>query len=758
MTADRSSPSFPATDLALVLHIGSYYLDRRRPDDARALLTPLLASLPTVERERVELATLWARLSQSYTTRRQLEQATEALQHAQSLADVAAIWRAAAALATARADHAEAQGYWRRVTAADPTQMDAWLALARASESAGAATEAMAAYLEAARQNPDHATTLSIAERLVALAAAVPVAPAAAGVRVAILGSSTLDHVRGYLEIACRLAGLAPQFYVGPFDQYAQDILDPASALYAFAPDVIVLAIHGRTLFAPLYDTLFDLDVDARHSQIADAVEHVTSLLAQLTVRSGALVLLHTFATPQHSPLGTLDYRDPLGQTQVFHILNDTLAAVVRERFPSVHLVDEDRVYGRIGKRNVTDPRMWLVARISIGEAALGAVTAEYMRFIKAAKGRSRKCLVLDLDNTLWGGVVGEDGPTGIALGQEAPGSAYRAFQEAILGLWKRGVILAINSKNNEQDALEVLERHPEMILRPQHFAAMRINWLDKATNLRAIAEELNIGIDSMVFIDDNPAECALMRSALPEVLTVQLPADPALYRRLLLDMTDFDTLALTEEDRQRGMLYSQRRERQHWESQHADALDGYLAELGLVVEVARADDFAIPRIAQLIGKTNQFNLTTRRHTESDVRRFAAVDDHIVLMARVRDRFGDHGLVGAAILIQQDSLWIVDTLLLSCRVLGRGVETAVLSAIVAAAREDGTATLRGLFIPTSKNEPARDFYARHGFTHVADHEGTELWELDLRQHDVSPPEWLVLHTEIGVRTPAERVV
>jgi FkbH-like protein len=590
---------------------------------------------------------------------------------------------------------------------------------------------------------------LTIAERLEALAPALPEPPAASRVRIAVLGSSTLDDVGRYLGVACRITGLAPELYVGPYDQYAQQILDQASELYAFAPDVVILVIHGRTLFPALYDTLFELDVEARHAEIAQAVQRISALLEQLIARSNALVLMHTFATPQHSPLGVLDSRDPFGQAQVFHTLNDTLAATVRERLASVQLVDEDRVYGRIGKRNVTDPRMWHIARMGIGPGALDALTAEYMRYIKALKGRSRKCLVLDLDNTLWGGIVGEDGPTGIALGSEAPGNAYRAFQEAILGLHKRGIILAINSKNNERDALEVLERHPDMVLRPQHFASMRINWLDKATNLRSIAEELNIGLDSLVFVDDNATECALVRAQLPEVLTVELPSDPALYRGLLLDLTDFDTLTLTEEDRQRGKLYAQRRERQVWEGQHADSLDGYLAELGLVVEVDRADDFALPRVAQLIGKTNQFNLTTRRHSEADVRRFAAADDALVITARVRDRFGDHGLVGTVIVFRAGGEWLVDTFLMSCRVLGRGVESAMLSALAAAARQDGAATLRGQFIPTAKNEPARDFYSRHSFTRAAEREGTEDWELDLRQGDVPAPQWLTLHARIA---------
>lgn len=731
-------------DPGLAAHIAQYHLTRRDPEAARATLSPFLTATPETSVERQALAEAFARLAQVHLAKREANQALELVTRARTLFENAAVWQACAAVASSQGDAPLAQEWWRRVTTAEPGKSASWMGLARACEAASDRPGAVAAYLAAARAEPSHSTALSIAERLAALAPAQPDTPRERRIRIAIIGSSTLDHVRAYLEVETRQAGLSPEFYVGPFDQYAQEILDPASALYAFAPDVIIMAIHGRAFFPDLYDNPVDLTVDARRATADEIAGRMAALVAQLVSRTTALVLLHTFATPQYSPFGALDLRDNFGQTALFAAINGALAERVRHDFPSVHLVDEDRVYGRIGKRNVTDPRLWFLARIGIGEGALGALTQEYMRFIKALKGRNRKCLVLDLDNTLWGGVVGEDGPHGIALGQEAPGNAFRAFQEAILSLWKRGIILAINSKNNEADALEVLERHPDMILRPQHFAATRINWLDKVSNLESIAAELNIGLDSMVFVDDNPAECAMVRGRLPHVLTIELPRDPARYRGLLLELTDFDTLVLTEEDRQRGQLYAQRRARQEWEASRGDNLGDYLADLGLEVDVALADAFAIPRIAQLIGKTNQYNLTTRRHSEAQVQAFAASVDHVVYAVRVKDRFGDHGLVGTAIVARERDVWTVDTLLLSCRVLGRGVETAFLSALVAAAQQDGARTLRGLFAPTAKNAPARDFYRAHGFILVHEDAGTQHWELDVRVNGVTPPAWIAL--------------
>ncbi|MBV9170274.1 MAG: hypothetical protein JOZ81_09355, partial [Chloroflexi bacterium] len=346
----------------------------------------------------------------AYATKREIDGALEAASRARSLAEIPDTWRAAAAAATAAGDAPLAHELWQRVAAAEPDRGATWLGLARACEAVQDVPAAVAAYLKAAQVEPTHSTTLMVAERLAALNVAGTDVPPAQRVRIAIIGSSTLDYVRAYLEVACRQVGLSPDFYMGPFGQFAQEILDPSGGLYRFAPDVVIVAIHGLALFPDLYDRFVDYDVEARRAMAGEVVEQVAELIAQLTARTTALVLLHTFATPQYSPLGTLDLSDSFGQSAMFAAINNGLAERVRQNFPSVRLVDEDRVYGRIGKRHVTDPRLWYLARIGIGEGALGALTLEYMRFIKALKGLTRKCLVLDLDNTLWGGVIGEVG------------------------------------------------------------------------------------------------------------------------------------------------------------------------------------------------------------------------------------------------------------------------------------------------------------------------------------------------------------
>jgi len=764
-------------DPGLTQHIAAYHLAQGDPDAASAVLQNLVGAEGRDPGSREAAGALFATVAEQYAGRGMHDAAVAALAHAFELDDGPCSWRAAAGAAAARGDLAAAARWWHRVADAARHDGAAWLALGRACEAAGLPAEAVAAYLGAARAQPGHAGLLTIARRLDALAPASEADPPSGQIRIALLGSATLDQLGSYVGMACRLAGLTPRIYVGPFGQLAQQILDPQGGLYASEPDVVVLATHGRSLFPELYDHPFRLEEAARRAAIAPIVDDLAALLTALTARTSALVLLHSFATPQHSPMGILDRREPFGQAALFAALNEALAARLRRDFPSVYLLDEDRVLGRIGKCTVTDPRLWLLGRIALAPAALEALAAEYLRYVKPLKGRSRKCLVLDLDNTLWGGVVGEDGPSGIVLGREAPGNAFRAFQEVILDLWERGILLAIVSKNNEADALEVLERHPDMILRPRHFAAIRINWLDKSVNLRSIAEELNIGLESLSFMDDSATECYLVRAQLPQVLTVQLPRDPARYRATLLEMTDFEILALTDEDRRRGALYAQRRERLQWEDRHAGNLNEYLADLGLVVEVAVADSYDLPRVAQLISKTNQFNLTGRRHGEGAIRAFAQSGGHLICAMRVRDRFGDHGLVGAAILaLDGGGIWTIDTLVVSCRVLGRGAETAFLSALASAARVRGGTRLRGLFVASAKNAQTSDLYPRHGFSPAGQRAmaggpaagieaggegdvagtgegdgGTEGWLFDLAD-ELAAPSWLTLtYAEEGSR-------
>jgi FkbH-like protein len=363
--------------------------------------------------------------------------------------------------------------------------------------------------------------------------------------------------------------------------------------------------------------------------------------------------------------------------------------------------------------------------------------------------GKVCKALVTDLDNTLWGGVIGEEGLEGIQVGSEYPGAAYRALQRVMLDLYQRGIILAVCSKNNLADAMEVFETHPGMLLRPQHFAALRINWNDKAQNLCEIAAELNIGIDALVFLDDNPVERERVRVALPDVTVLELSDDPMTYAQTLRTAPIFERLALSEEDRERGRYYAEQRQRLELE-QSATSLEDFYRSLQQEVEMAPVTPASLVRVAQLTQKTNQFNTTTRRYSEQQITAMAASADWQVYAVRVKDRFGDNGLVGVVITHDAADSCEIDTFLLSCRVIGRTVETAILSFVAEQARTRGMQSLHGWFLPTKKNAPARDCYASHNFQVLEERDNGCLWALDLHSQDIVCPAWVQLQGCEGV--------
>lgn len=323
-----------------------------------------------------------------------------------------------------------------------------------------------------------------------------------------------------------------------------------------------------------------------------------------------------------------------------------------------------------------------------------------------------KKCLVLDLDNTLWGGVVGEDGIENIALSLSPPGNSFMAFQQAILDHFHRGVILAINSRNNPVDAWEVIRKHPNMILKENHFGAVRINWNDKAQNLKELAEELNIGLDAMVFLDDDPVNRALVRALVPEVETPDLPSEPSEYARFLNSLPYFDSHVITDEDKMRGNLYVTERLRKEEEKNHKNKED-FLNSLGLKLFVYEDDNSCLPRLAQLTEKTNQFNTYKRPLTEEKIGNFVKSPDHAVFHARLEDKFGDYGVIAFALVDKNKGVWHIQSLLMSCRVFGRAVEEAFMGTILKRAAENGVTRVAIAFKETPKNTPAREFVEKN---------------------------------------------
>lgn len=549
--------------------------------------------------------------------------------------------------------------------------------------------------------------------------------------KVAVLRSFTVEPLQPLLRAGGFAGGLDLDVRAGDFNTFAQEIVDPASWVYGWGADVVILAAQARDVAPGLWTGFADLSAADVEAHVAQALGQYRQLVGALRSRSAAHLVIHNWQLPPAPAQGLLDARAELGQAAAFRRVNAGLAALAREA-RNVYVLDYDALVARHGAARWEDPRKWLMVRLPIAADQLVHLAREWLRFLHPITGRVCKCLVTDLDNTLWGGVIGEDGLDGIKLDAGTAGHPYQSLQRALLDLYRRGILLAVASKNNPAEAREAIEKHPGMLLRPDHFAALRINWADKATSLREIAAELNIGLDALAFLDDNPVERAWVREQLPEVTVLELPADPMGFADAVRTSPVFERLALTEEDRERGRMYAEQRVRAELQTSAA-SLEDFYRSLAMEVEIGPVTPATLARTAQLTQKTNQFNLTTRRYSEEQVSAFAADPACRAYTIKVKDRLGDNGLVGVAITRDDPAAarCEIDTLLLSCRVIGRTVETAFLAHIAGEARARGIRTLAGWYLPTKKNPPARDFYTAHGFKAVAERDGGTLWELDL---------------------------
>ncbi|MBN1675430.1 MAG: HAD-IIIC family phosphatase [Kiritimatiellae bacterium] len=560
--------------------------------------------------------------------------------------------------------------------------------------------------------------------------------------RVAILADFTVQPLVACLGVEALKDGLALDVWAGDFGQVESVLTRADHALHAHRPELVFVLLDPCLRFENWAVCAADETAQVVQDWVGPFLECIGRFLE--TYR-GPLVCSN-LVDPAGSPLGILaPERDAFRRG--IRAANDRLEAAARAT-DRLHLLDLRRVVGAVGTDAAFDPRMRVVARMPYTHTASLAIAREMCRFLRASRGLTRKCLVLDLDNTLWGGVVGEDGPDGIQLGDEAPGLAYKQFQRVLKAYKETGVLLALCSRNNLADVEPVLASHREMILRPPDFAAVRINWNSKADNLRELAADLNIGLESMVFVDDEVRERELVRQALPEVAVLDLPPDPALYAQALLEHHAFDKLALTAEDKRRTALYREEKARADAQ-QSAGSFEAYLHSLRIRATVRAVDDADFPRVHQLVGKTNQFNLTTIRYPEAELRRMLSNPAARVYALRVQDRFGDSGLTGVAVLKFEADTCVIETLLLSCRILGRTIETAFLAFLAARAAERGAARLLGRFRPTPKNRPAASFYGEHGFSRAADApDGGQTWErLFATQGAVACPPWIELTAE-----------
>jgi FkbH-like protein len=543
---------------------------------------------------------------------------------------------------------------------------------------------------------------------------------------VGLVGDGTLSLLAPVIAGSAIRHGLALKVVEGAYGSAVQQALDRESPLHGAQIDALIIAGDARAL-----------GLDSAMANSAEAQKRVQAALAQFDLviegfRSSvsAAILVQTLPPPLEPLFGSFDRVEPGSGFAMIEAFNTGL----RDRAAQGRLVllDIARLAGAVGLERWEAPGHWYASKLPFAPEMAPVYGDVVARTLAALRGKARKALVLDLDNTLWGGVIGDDGVAGIQLGQgSAAGEAFLAIQRTALELRRRGVVLAVCSKNEEAAARAPFREHPEMILREEHIAVFQANWTDKAANLRAIAETLNIGIDALVFLDDNPAERAQVRRALPLVAVPELPDEPALFPRMLMAAGYFEAVAYTDDDRQRAEMYQANAARAA-AVEASDDLDAYLASLDMTLTIRPVDAAARPRTAQLVNKSNQFNLTTRRYTEVQVADLTADPNRYVRQARLVDRFGDNGIICVLVADRRGEIWEIDTWLMSCRVLGRRVQEACLAHLAARARADGATRLVGRYIPSPKNAMVADHYRRLGFDLAEEtRTGTTVWTLDL---------------------------
>jgi FkbH-like protein len=554
---------------------------------------------------------------------------------------------------------------------------------------------------------------------------------------IAVLRNVVVEPIEPYLRHLAYRIGLNARCEFNEYDNVVQEAVAGQKGILTGKTDCVLVVLMLENLSWPLARGFAGLSADEIEREMTRLRSLITSILAGVRKQTSGLVLWSSFETPLQPSLGIADYQQSGGQTACIRALNEFL----RERLGterSAYLLDMNACRARVGAAQFYDPRYWHIAKAPYSRSALEEIANEAFKYIRPFVGKAKKCLVVDCDNVLWGGTIGEDGLPGIRIGTTHPGSGYYELQQEMLNLYHRGVLLALCSKNNEDDVWEVFDKHPDMLLRREHIAAAQINWQDKVSNLKRIATDLSLGLDSFVFFDDSPFEVEQVRQYLPEVDVVHLPEKESVtYRDILASGAWFDTLTISAEDKERGAMYRAESSRKELQSQSVD-LATYYASLSMVVEIRLADDLSVPRVAQLTQKTNQFNLTTRRYSEAEIQALREDPSADVIHMRLKDRFGDSGLTGVCILRYEDARARIDSFLLSCRVLGRGVEDAFLVQCLKRARDKGCTVAIGEFVPTAKNGQVSEFYTSRSFSPV-NSESPFLFELDLASFDGREP-------------------
>lgn len=545
--------------------------------------------------------------------------------------------------------------------------------------------------------------------------------------RIAILGGSTTAEIKDMLELFLLKDGIKPEFYESGYSRFGEEVIFSEPALRDFAPELIY--IHTTNVNIGRYPSVTDTGEDIDRL-VAAEVNRFKQIWDRIADDYSCPVIQNNFELPHYRSLGNLDSYDIHGRTRFIAALNQLFADEARQR-QNLYLNDINYLSAWFGLERWHDKRSWYAYKYAMNIEATPLLAHSVASIIRAILGQTKKCLVLDLDNTLWGGVIGDDGVHGIRIGKETPeAEAFTEFQQYVKGLKERGVILAVCSKNDETNAREGFT-HPDSILALDDMSAFRANWEPKHRNIRDIAQSLGIGIDSLVFADDNPAEREIVRSQEPQVAVPELGSNVEKYIDIIDKSGLFETVSLSSDDMQRSTFYADNAVRQDSLSRF-DNYDDFLRSLDMRAEIEPIVPLYLDRATQLTNKTNQFNVTAKRYTLDELRRVTEDGRHIALYGRLRDKFGDNGLVSVMVGAIKDQELHLDLWLMSCRVLKRGMEAAMLDRCVRIARSRGLKSIVGHYYPTAKNHIVSGLFEEMGFSLLANNaDRSSIWKLDI---------------------------
>lgn len=532
---------------------------------------------------------------------------------------------------------------------------------------------------------------------------------------ISILRNCTIEQISMFYEYLSLQLGYNLRLDIGTYDNILQDLSNSENHDKFKNADCIVIFLEIRILSPRLFysfNTLSEHEIKKEQQNVEDYIQQ--TLLSIKSV-SDAVVIYHGFLYPSYFVHGILDHSYENVQIRLIENLNKYAQNLLKD-IGNGYFINVNLVKSRIGDEKFFDNRYWYISKLPYSIESLREIASEDFKIIRALKGKSKKCIIVDCDNTLWGGVVGEDGTHGIKLGMDYPGVCYRDFQSTILSYYNAGVTISLCSKNNEDDVWDVFEKNSNMVLKRDHISSYQINWDDKVTNIKRISSELNISLEHITFIDDSEFEINLVKQSLPQVQCIQLPfKKPSDYRQILSRNSLFDSLSYTNEDRVRNVFYKNQKKRDSLKVDLNNDVSKFLESLELTTKITRSDLADVNRISQLTLRTNQFNLRTQRYSESEIKEFICSDVYDIYQISASDKFGEYGVIGACIIKIDKESCFIDTFLMSCRAIGRGIETIFLSYIIDKINEKNVFTIYAEFISSEKNVQVKDFYLQHNF-------------------------------------------